>query len=361
MPRETGTIPSPADYRDKLAAQAVYDELSAQLAGATLPESFRVDLSALKELLDQNLIPACVSHAWALVMKYWWWKKTGEIVNFSPRFLDILSSEPWIPFDGGRVPRTVAKVSAKFGCCTTALLPNDTEKKPGETTEQAIRRYRGATITQAMYDEAAKYKIPGYIRVPDNRPEDFRTAIHQLGLVSGLFAISDAFWKPSWAPKDILPLRTPNPSTSNHQMVVVGWEGKFNWLRNSWSKLWGKDGEGNYDAKDWLPHIFEGWAIATVPADLKAWLSSLPPQANFHYQWLKDLKRGQQNDDIKFAQVGLMILGHLELVKPEELGIYGPKTSKAVLRYQQAKGIYPTAPDSIGPKTRAALNKDFAL
>ncbi len=356
-PKGTGGIPSPLDYRDKLAAQAVYDELAGQLAGATLPDVFSTDLDKLGDVLDQNKISACVSHAWALVMKYWWWKKTGELVDFSPRFLDILSSETWIPIDGGRVPRTVCKVSAKYGCCTTKLLPNDTE---GLTHQQ----YRNpAVITQAMYDEAAKYRIPGYIRIPDNNVADFRTAIHQLGLVSGLFAISDAFWKPSWSAKDILPLRTPEPTTSNHQMVVRGWSNKLNILRNSWSKLWGQAGDGTYDAKAWLPFVYEGWAIATVPLDIKAWLADLPPQADFHYQWLKPMKRGDYSEDVKMMQVAFMILGFLSPteVRPEDLGHYGPKTSKAVQRYQLARGVKVPVPDSAGPITRASLNKDFAL
>lgn len=350
--RATGSIPSPADYRDLLAARSVFDALAA--VAPTLPESFKIEIKQLGEVLDQNKINACVSHAWALVMKYWWWKTTGEIVNFSPRFLDILSNETWIPIDGGRVPRTVCKVSAVYGCCTTKLLPNDTENL-------THAQYRDkSVITQAMYDEAKKYRIPGYVRVPDDTKNDFRTAVHQFGLVSGLFAISDAFWKPSWDAKDILPLKA-QASSSNHQMVVFGWESVLNVLRNSWSKFWANNGNGSYDPQAWLPFVYEGWAIATIPTDVKTWLSSLPPQKDFAYQWQKNMSRGDYNDDVKFAQVALMILGYLEPVDPWDLGHYGPKTEKGVLKYQTARGIYPPAPDSIGPKTRAALNKDFAL
>jgi hypothetical protein len=53
-------------------------------------------------------------------MKLWRFQKTGELVDFSPRFLDILSDEPGIPLDGGRRPRTVAKVSVTYGCATTS-------------------------------------------------------------------------------------------------------------------------------------------------------------------------------------------------------------------------------------------------
>lgn len=357
--RALGSVPSPIDYRDQLAAKAVYDAMAGV---ANLPPSFLTDLTALGEVLDQNKVPACVSHAWALVMKYWWYKTHGEIVNFSPRFLDIMSAQPDIPWDGGRVPRNVCKVSYNFGCCTEALLPNETANRPGESDAQAILRYRGATITQVMKDEAAKYKIPGYIRVNDAVVSDFRTAVYQFGLVSGLFSIGSEWWTPSWLPKDILPLRTPAQPVGGHQIVVHGWQDALiNVLRNSWSKLWGLLGDGTYNAQSWLPWVWEGWAIAVVPKDIGAWLSNLPKQADFHYQWNTDMQRGQSSDDIKMAQVALLILGFLEPVAPVDLGIYGPKTSKAVLKYQSARGISPTAPDSIGPRTRADLNKDFAL
>ncbi len=353
MQRSTGAIISQPDYRDQLAARAVFDAIAA--AGPTLPASFTTDLSKLGDLLDQNKIPACVSHAWALVMKYWWWKKTGELVDFSPRFLDILSAESFIPIDGGRIPRTVCKVSVRYGCCTTKLLPNNTDTL-------TIGQYRDkSVITQAMYDEAKKYRTPGYIRIPDDMVSDFRTAVYQFGLVSGLFAISDNFWKPSWSSADINPLRTATP-TSNHMMVVYGWkDALLNTLRNSWSKLWNVGGDGDYDASKWLPYIFEGWAIAELPKDIGAWLSSLPAQADFHYELNKDLKRGDVNDDVKFMQIGLMILGYLDPVAPADLGIYGPRTSKAVLKFQAARGIYPTAPDNFGQRSRAAFNKDFSL
>ena len=351
-----GAIPSIPDYRDGVAASAVYKELAAQIEAGDLPDSFKTDLSKLGEVLDQNKVPACVSHAWVIVMKYWWWKKTGELVDFSPRFLDIMSNQPWLGPEDGRYPRDVCRVSAKLGCATTAILPNDTE---GLT----IAQYRDkSVITDAVLADAAKYKIPGYIRIPDNSISDFRRAIKQLGLVSGLFAISDAFWKPTWQTKDIDPLQARTPS-SNHQMVVYGWEGSLNWLRNSWSKLWNRAGDGTFKASTWLDYIIEGWAIAEVPADLPGFMSKLPAPPDFHYQWNKDLNIGEFSDDIKMAQIALMILGLMQPVPPDQLGYFGAKTSKAVYAYQTLKKIPITDRNAnrIGPKTRSFLNAEFTV
>lgn len=351
-----GAIPSDPDYRDEIATNSVYSELLADIASDQLPIALKTEISQFGVHLDQNKISACVSHAWVILMKYYWWKKEGTIIDFSPRFLDILSSEPWIPIDGGRVPRTVCKVSASVGCCTTALLPNNTD-----TLTHA--EYRDPNvITQAMRDEAARYKIPGYVRVPDNVISDFRVAIQRFGLVSGLFAISDAFWLPSWNKTDINPLRAEIPS-SNHQMVVKGWDGDYNTVHNSWSDDWNDDGDGIYKASTWLKYIFEGWSIATIPQNLKEFMSNLPSPDNFHYQWNRTLIAGNStpDEDVKMAQVFFMIHGFMAAVEPDELGYFGPKTQKAVLRYQKYKKISPTASYSIGPKTRAAMNIDAAL
>lgn len=348
-----GAILSDPDYRDHIAAASVYASLTDAFAAGQLPQQFETDITQLGKVLSQKQTPSCVSHAWALVMKYWWWKKTGEIVDFSPRFLDILSDETWIPLDGGRVPRTVCKISAKFGCCTMKTLPNDTTLPLAEYRDKDV-------ITPAMYAEAAKYKIPGYIRVPDESVSDFRKIIMRLGLVSGLFNISDNFWKPSRKGEDIDPLQ-PKRSQYNHQMVVRGWNGIYNKLRNSWGSSWGFAGEGSYSAEAWLPFIYEGWAIVGLPDDLKNLLTALPSPSDFHYTWNQNLAYGDINDDVKAMQIAYMILGILKPVAPDELGIFGPKTAQANLAYQRRKKIAPVAPNNFGPKTRAALNAEFAL
>lgn len=344
----TGAIASAPDYRDAIASASV-------LAGdMPLPSVFEADLSRFP-VLDQNKIPACVGHTFAILMMQYWYKKTGKVVHFSPRFLDILSNEDWIPLDGGRVPRTVAKIAAKYGCCTVDMLPNN-------TAGLSLSAYRSKNaITDAMMKQAAQFKIGGYVRVANDSISDYRRAIYSYGAIASLMSIDDQWWKPSWAEKDIEPLRTPNPSTSNHEVVVKGWKDGEDIIRNSWSDQWSGGGEARYNASKWLPFIREGWAIADIPADVKRLLSSLPAAADFAYEWRKTLKRGDENEDVKFAQIGLMILGYLAPVPADELGIYGKKTSAAVLAFQKAKKISSPDGDWIGEKTRAALNKQFAL
>lgn len=342
----TGGIISPPDYRDYIASASILPVTSVQL-----PPTLNTQLGSV---LMQGKIPACVSHSISLVLSLWWFRKTGVWVDFSPRFLDILSDEVDIPFDGGRRPRTVLKVALNQGCCTTKTLPND--------VTLSIEQYRDVNaITSEAYQEALQYKIPGFINVQLDF-QSMRTAMYLYGAVSTLFSVGEQMYKPSWLPKDVDPLRTPNPVTSGHQMTGKGWSSPtLNLLRNSWSESWGNKGETEYNPTDWAPYIYESWTPAEIPSNIIDFMKALPSPKDFHYQWNTDLKRGDFNDDVKFAQIVLMILQILKPIDPADLGYFGPKTCAAVMAYQQLKGIHPVAPNNIGPKTRQALNLQFKL
>lgn len=339
-----GAILAPHDYRDDYAASM------AESLAIPLPSTFHTDLG---EVLHQKKIPACVSHSVVAILRLYWYKKLGKWIDFSPRFLDILSDESWIPLDGGRVPRTVMKIATNIGCCTTDLLPNNTDLPIGQYRDSSV-------ITPEMIEEANKYRIPGYINV--KKLYDTRTAIYLHGAVSTLFSIGNELWTPSWAFKDISPLRTPKEIVSGHQMTPNGWSNEhLNSVRNSWGKDWGKDGEVSYSEKDWSPFIAEQWAVADLPDDMKTFLKTLPSPSEFHYQWDTNLKYGDYNDDVKYAQIAFMILGFLEPIPPDELGYFGNKTAAANEKFQRANKIAPTSAHNIGPQTRKTLNKLFIL
>lgn len=344
-----GALPSPRDYRDGYVASIAADTKPSILSvifSYLLP--FYTNLSTV---LDQNKTPSCVSHSVVYLMKLYWFFKTGKWIDFSPRFLDILSAEDWIPLEGGRVPRTVLKKASQYGCCTNATLLNDTENL-------TIAQYRDlGAISPEAYAEALKYRIPGFIRIPIDF-NAMRNAVKIFGAVSSTFMIGQELWTPSWQPRDTNPMRTPATVVSGHQMTTVGWSGVLNRIRNQWSTLWGSNGESTYDFAKWKPFITESWVIAEVPTDIVNFLKTLPSPNNFSYTWNTDMKQGQTSDDIKYLQVALMILGDLPPIPPDSLGIYGPRTAAAVYKFQSEHGINPVS-YSVGPKTRASLNGIF--
>ncbi len=345
---ETGALVSPHDYRDGYAASAVATTISQ----ISLPPSYKTQLATP---MMQALEPACVSHSVADNLKLYWFRKTGKWIDFSPRFLDILVKR----FDGqdratgGTYPRMVFKLAVQYGCATTATLPND--------TSLPVLEYRDdSKLTEAVFAEAAQYKIPGYVSVPLDF-QGTRQSIYLYGAISTLFQVGDEMYVPSWADKDTDPLRTPKKIESGHQMSPFGWEDDtYNDLQNEWSTAWANKGQTRYDPKAWSPFVIEQWAVAEIPPDIQDFLKALPAPSAFHYSWQKDLALGEQNDDVKFAQIAFMILGFLAPIPADELGIFGPKTAAANAKYQQAHRISP-APNHIGPQTRAALNSQFSI
>jgi len=346
---ETGALISPHDYRDGYAASAIAVTLAPPL---NLPATYKTQLAAP---MMQALEPACVSHSVADNLKLYWFRKTGKWIDFSPRFLDILAKR----FDGqdratgGTYPRLVFKLAVQYGCATTATLPND--------TSLPVLEYRDDNkLTETVFAEAAQYKIPGYVSVALDF-QGTRQAIYLYGAISTLFQVGNELWVPSWADKDTDPLRTPKQIVSGHQMSPFGWEDStYNDLQNEWSDKWANKGQTRYDPKAWSPFVIEQWAVAEIPPDIQDFLKALPAPSAFHYTWQKDLAFGDQNEDIKFVQIAYMILGLLEPIPAEELGIFGPKTATANAKYQQAHRIAP-APNHIGPQTRAALNGQFSI
>ncbi|MES2216669.1 MAG: peptidoglycan-binding domain-containing protein [Patescibacteria group bacterium] len=348
----TGAIESPKDYRDEFVANAV--------AVTPAPESiasFYYNMNQFPHLM-QAKEPACVNHWLADAMKLHWFKKTGKVINFSPRFGDVLCKKyDGQPIDGGTYPRLALKLAAQFGMATEATVSNDTSLPLGQYRDQSI-------LTPEAYAEAAQYKIPGYIQVPLNE-KSMKDYIYSFGFVGTNRNIGSEWWTPSWNDKDIDPLKTPKNVVSGHMTGDFGWSGNLMRLRNEWSNAWANGGNADYDIVQWLPYIKEAWVIAEVPSDLKTFLSDLPSPSNFHYQWSTDMKQGTgPTDDIKMLQIAMMILGYMTPPPVDQLGYYGPRTAQAVLAYQEAleiPGALELKGSISGPKTRDSLNKRFSL
>ena len=112
----------------------------------------RNEIMSKLTVFNQRKIPACVAHSTVTMMQVQWYMHTGKMINFSPRFLDILSWTSDLDLYDGRDATVVMNIAAKIGCCTEDLLPND--------TTLPIEVYRDRKIiTKAMMKEASKYKL----------------------------------------------------------------------------------------------------------------------------------------------------------------------------------------------------------
>lgn len=356
-----GAIPSPKDYRSDIVQEAVL----AAISPVELPAALQTDFQKLG-ILYQRLIPACVSHAVAEAMKLWWYLKTGQIVNFSPRFLDvmyqrIMNIDPATD-TGGRMPQVVLKIAQTYGCATEATIVND--------TTLSIASYRDqASLTAQALAEAAQYKIPGYVPVSVD-PFAIKQNIALYGALITLMQIGSEWWTAqngsiSWAQADIDPVRPPQTVISGHEVLVSGWNAAdLMHLVNSWSTAWAQNGESDFIFGEWQKNIVEMWAIADVPAATLKEVQSLPSPAEFKHSFSTDIVYGQSGPEVRALQIALAIAGFFKY--PSITGNYGNVTAAALLQYQIANNVAPLSELNFlkgrrcGPATRASLNAKFA-
>jgi len=358
----SGAHASKPDYRSSVIAAAVAKSVTPV---TTQPPSLFTDFQKLGGSLNQLSTPACVSHAMAQLMKLWWYLKTGNIVNFSPRFLHAETKNIWTGPNDGRDPVGVAKIAQSIGCATIATCPNDT------TLDNAT--YMNVPITPAMTAEAAQYKIPGFVSYPNPTQETIRMLITTYGAVSLLFRIGAEFWTglngvASWAEADIDPVRAPKNAAdvvSGHELVGSGYNAALDHFVNSWSNGWAQQGEADYIFSEWAQYITEALVIAEVPSDALQAVRELPPPGEFKHNFATNIEVGQTGPEVRALQIALTIDG--EGTYPEINGIYGPLTEQAVMafqaKYQAADPdtIAVLAGKNVGPATRAALNKLFNI
>ena len=280
-------------------------------------------------VLMQGQRPSCVSHAWVRLLQLYWWKKTGRVIDFSPRFLHAYTAGGMADSDG-RDPRVIGQVLTNIGCCTNALLPNDI------TLDD--HAYSRVTITQAMLDEAKQYTIPAYSFVnPDQY--SIRHAIFHKGAVGLMFQVGNEWYTPSWQPQDINPLRPPHPVTSQHEVAGEHWADALEGIENSWSERWNEGGYGEYNLSNYAP--LQVICIDDYTVDFN-------PHTNpVQFKFTKDMWFGQTNPDVKQLQARLGVI--------PTSGYFGNLTRQAVIRYQVSHHIVP-AVGYAGILTRTSLN-----
>ena len=357
-----GALKSIDDYRSHIVAM----ELAKQGTLITQQQNALVTDFQKLGILNQLSEPACVSHSIVYLIKLYFFVKTGKIIDFSPRFLDLISGlkqyNGYYDFKltDGRDPLTVLKMALKYGCATTATIPND--------TSLSIAEYRNpAILTQAVFNEAAQYKIPGFTTIALSQ-ESVRNAVRTYGASSLLFRIgkelwTDTFGNPSYEQIYIDPLRPPKSVIGGHQMTDSGYNVSLEHLVNSWGTGWADNGEADYLWSEWSQFILEGWVIAEIPPEILKTIQGLPSPRDFIHNFKIQMSYGMTNEEVKMLQIALSILGFFTY--PEITGYYGSATENAVLAFQIAENVDSLSElislhgKIVGPKTLTALNREF--
>ena len=321
----SGGLPSPFDYRN------VPNEMVA--SSTPLPETYRLTSADILPIWNQKKIGSCVGHALAKLAQIYFYKKTGRIINFSPRFLYAMAKS----LDGyegeGTYPSLVAKIMKNYGCATEDTCPNDSDL----SHEEYVYHRKIENIPQAARDEALQYKIPGYAFVNVSNPEDIKRAIFDGAAIAALYRIGREWWSDeqgsTWDPKRILPIKPPADIVSGHEVVLYGWnDNNFHDLLNSWSIDWANKGKGYLDYEKYKPFFNEAIVIRELPPPVIDELEKLPAKPKYTFK--RNMEYGQTSTDIVFLQTVLKAEGLFPVATPST-GYYGEVTRKAVLAFQK--------------------------
>lgn len=164
------------------------------------------------------------------------------------------------------------------------------------------------------------------------------------------YNVGEAWWTPSWQPKDINPLRPPTNPTSGHAIIMS----KFDYtiplqqkLANTWGIDWDLQGCADINWYNYKPT--EGWAdLLEIPV--------IPPP--FKHNFVVNLIYGQTSAEILALQTALQIDGEFpKTVVPTSF--YGNVTAKAILDFRKKYNIPSTSDPSghsCGMLTRTQLN-----
>lgn len=284
-----------------------------------IPDTFS---SPVPIIYNQSKLPTCGAHAGAQLANILF----GEVT--APQFLwkIIKQIDGFTPEDGTDM-RSIFKALKDTGICKYALLPN-----PTDYSWTNLQLYTSpSTITQEMLNDASTRKIGGYGFIDNPNFEQIKTAIYTYRAVILLVGCGDGWWKPSYARKDIIPLRLGNYA-SGHFIVATQYGATVIDGANSWGVSWADTGMFEF-LENYLPYILE-LGFATVA-----------PIAQ-QYIFTQDLYLGLKSADVHALQIRLGVT--------PTTGFFGSKTFSAVRKYQTQNGILSTG--FVGPKTRFKLN-----
>lgn len=239
-------LPSPDDYHDK-----IYEISTEESLNKKLPSQFdyRQDLLPIQ---NQESTYLCLAMAGACI-KEWQEKKD---INFNDRmsanFIYHLRASAHQVMTG----RELLEILKNKGSLPEKLYNN---QKP--TQHDLIR--------------AKQFKIDSYSRVVSII--GLKRALCENGpalMLMPVYNINNDFWKPT----------KPNQLRLGGQsLVVVGYDKKGFWLRNSWGKKFGKDGYVHYPYSDWGYH----WEVWTL-CDKKTSVLGLSVDLDFDFEKFTD-------------------------------------------------------------------------
>lgn len=352
MEHKTGAFISPRDYRDIPASRLM---ASVSLSFLSAENTKQITDISMLPVDDQGSLGICVAETLSKIKQYYHYKQTGEIKDFSERYIYGLArrymgfklSDP-----EGLYMRTASLVTTQSGIATSKTLIEQREKGHEE--------YCQFLITEEMRDEALSNKVEGFAYVTPTT-ENIYKALTTFGVMSCVIPVGKSDVSGQMLKVDI--------PEYYHAVMVYGIEyvnsrNDFKiYFRNHWGKSWGNNGNGYFMFKDFKGLMYDMYVYTDIPQELKDEYSKLLAKPSYFFK--NNLMIGSKGEDVKHLQNALKYLGILNTEEKTD-GIYGLKLANAVVtfQYQFAVSALPLltslAGSRVGPSTRSVLNSLFA-
>lgn len=314
MPYGTGAILNSVDSRD-ISVATVQSPVAH-------PDTFQTDISMFPTKNQQDK-GTCVEQSMTMLRQYYWYKKTGKVVDLSARSFAIQVKK----IDGvegqGTMPRTAAGVLCNVGIAESLVVPDN--------NSLAWTDYLNFPTASWVSANASQYKLGGYVSVPANL-EAVKQAIFQNGVVTGTLGV-DTDWFSGLIHKVVVLLGL-------HHTLWYGFDLDGIYGKNSWGDSWiGKllgalgftAGEFYFKWADYQNDVYDIIAFTDIPQPI---IDNAKAQ-KFYFQ--NPLEFGETHPDVFQLQKRMDEEGFLDRVAvPQYTNYYGVQTAKAVLAYQMA-------------------------
>lgn len=251
---------------------------------------------------DQQNTNSCTANAGVSACEIWA-ERAGEPHDFSRLFLYFNERDnPYGVQDNGAEMRRICYCLNKQGVCLESTWPFDVSQVNAKPPERA-------------YAEAETWKVGRYERI-ENLTGVINALANGCPVLLGMYIREPFFGLPDsddnyqWL---ISQGYTSQPVVGSHAMLIVGYDGKGNFIiENSWGTGWASKGYGyvpygfvSYDAHDfWVFTEFAGWSMdadrATIARLYTAALGRAPDTVGLDY-WTNQLKGGMVLKDIAKA------------------------------------------------------------
>lgn len=204
---------------------------------------------------DQHRRGACVAFAACAVKEYQEYKQSGKPVDLSEEFVYDNVGSP----HGGAYPRDAMRLLVDRGVCPEDVWPYQVsadDQNPPPWIPWVMAKHR------PLYIQSLPYKAKGYVRLTSEH--DMMNSL----ILNGPFLLAvswlDGWFGPTEKDAQGYPILRPGQgkNSGGHALCCVGYDqvAKTFKFKNSWSRVWGKDGYAKFSFDVIEANLNDSWA-----------------------------------------------------------------------------------------------------